>query len=34
MEKAPVSLKSGVKKEEAEELQKKLIAAGCKITLK
>jgi len=34
VEKAPISLKRDVNKDEAEKIQEKLIALGCKIELK
>jgi large subunit ribosomal protein L7/L12 len=34
VESAPQTLKEGVKKEEAEEIKKKMEAAGAKITIK
>jgi len=34
VEKAPISLKKDVKKEDAETIKDKLIACGCQINLK
>lgn len=34
VEKAPITLKKDLKKEDAESMREKLIAAGCTINLK